>query len=160
MEPVDAKQLNLDAKDYSYKKKNSGGFSYQYNTFKEASSSAEEVCGFSLQSAKDMDGVWMPLANLSAYVTIAEQKGFFEEQDIFNEDSAIRLWLFLQIITGHDHTAKNVFYVAKYDETLKHNYQFYFAPWDMDLTWGNVSVGEKNPYYTEFEMETVDDKGD
>ena len=39
-------------------------------------------------------------------------------KDILNDESAVRLWLFLQIITGHDHTGKNVFYVAKYDDDL------------------------------------------
>ena len=68
------------------------------------------------------------------------------------------MWLFLQIITGHDHTAKNLFYVAKYNDELEYDYQFYFAPWDMDLTWGNVSVGEINPYYTDYEEHTYDDR--
>jgi hypothetical protein len=66
----------------------------------------------------------------------------------------MRIWLFMQIITGHDHRAKNIFYVAKDEEE---GYKFYFAPWDMDLTWGNVSVGEVNPLYTAFEIDTYDD---
>ena len=53
---------------------------------------------------------------------------------------------------------KNVFYIAKYNDDLPENYQFYFVPWDMDLTWGNVSVGEINPVYTEFQLETVKDR--
>ena len=28
----------------------------------------------------------------------------------------------------------------------------------MDLTWGNVSVGEVNPYYTDFERDTLDNR--
>ena len=66
----------------------------------------------------------------------------------------MRMWLFIQIITGHDQRAKNVFYVARKE---KDSYKFYFAPWDMDLTFGNVSVGEINPLYTAFEMDTCDD---
>ena len=28
----------------------------------------------------------------------------------------------------------------------------------MDLTWGNVSVGEVNPYYTAYERDTIDNR--
>ena len=46
--------------------------------------------------------------------------------------------------------------IAKATQQQKEEgYKFYFAPWDMDLTWGNVSVGEINPYYTEFEKVSV-----
>ena len=71
------------------------------------------------------------------------------------------MWTFMQIITGHDHTAKNVFYIAKYqgeNASEEDPYKFYFAPWDMDLTWGCVSVGEINPWYTEFKYDTVDNR--
>ena len=105
-----------------------------------------------------VDTAWYPMSTLCAALTLPDEE--FAEQDsgIINVDSAARLWLFLQMITGHDHTAKNVFYIAKYNEDISSDYEFFFAPWDMDLTWGNVSVGEINSVYTAYEKDTYDDR--
>lgn len=158
MEPVDAKQLDLAVEDYSYKRKNPGSLKYHYFDFFEERNPYAEVEGFAIKDGmldEDAD-LWEPLANLASVLT--EDDGEFRtlKNNMINEESAMNLWLFLQIITGHDHTVKNVYYIAKFNDDLKHNYEFCFAPWDMDLTWGNVSVGEINPVYTAFEHETVE----
>ena len=158
MEPVDGKQLNLAEEDYSYKRKNPGSVRYKYEEFSEPDNIYGEIEGFEIKDGIMEEDAWMPMANLSAVLTHDEWKEKLAKSQILNEDSVIRMWIFIQMITGHDHTAKNMYYVAKYDDDLKYNYQFYFAPWDMDLTWGNVSVGEVNPYYTAFEMDTLDNR--
>lgn len=158
MEPVDGKQLDLAEEDYSYKRKNPGGLHYKYDNFLENTDPYAVIEGFEIKDGVMEADAWEAMAWLSEFLTLSEEEQLEREQDIINEDSAIRMWLFMQMITGHDHTAKNIFYVAKYNDDLEHNYQFYFAPWDMDLTWGNVSVGEINPYYTAFEMSTLDDR--
>ncbi len=158
MEPIDGKQLDLEEKDYSYKRKNPGGLRYKYDNFSECTNPYEIIEGFEIKDGIMDESAWHPIAWLSDFLTLPEAEMLERKQDVINEDGLLRMWLFLQIITGHDHTAKNIFYVAKYDDDLKRNYQFYFAPWDMDLTWGNVSVGEVNPYYTDFEMNTLDDR--
>lgn len=161
MEPVDGKQLDLAEEDYSYKRKNPGSLKYHYEEFNEETDPDVEVEGFVIKDGLTTEGakLWKPIAKLAAVMTLKDEEFAAQEnQDLINEDSAIRLWLFLQIITGHDHTAKNVFYIAKYNDDLKYNYEFYFAPWDLDLTWGNVSVGEVNPYYTAYERETIDNR--
>ena len=160
MEPVDAKQLNLAEEDYLYKKSNPGGLDYMYEGFHDNEDPYAEIAGFKIKSGPiDEDAeLWDPLADLSAVVTKSDEKFLDEKTELINEKSALNLWLFIQMITGYDHTAKNVFYVAKYDENFPEEYQFTFAPWDMDLTWGNVSVGEINPVYTEFEPEIVRDR--
>ena len=161
MEPVDGKQLNLAEEDYSYKRKNPGSLKYHYEEFYEETNPYAEVEGFELKDGPITEDskLWKPLANLAAKLTLSDDE-FLEDDDhgLINEESAIRRWTFLQIITGHDHTVKNVFYIAKYNDDLKYNYEFYFAPWDMDLTWGNVSVGEINPYYTAYERDTIDNR--
>ena len=161
MEPVDGKQLNLAEEDYSYKRKNPGSLKYHYEEFYEETNPYAEVEGFELKDGPITEDskLWKPLANLAAKLTLSDDE-FLEDDDhgLINEESAIRLWTFLQIITGHDHTVKNVFYIAKYNDDLKYNYEFQFAPWDMDLTWGNVSVGEVNPYYTAYERDTIDNR--
>ena len=153
MEPVDAKQLNLAEEDYLYKRKDSGGLNYE--NFNESKDPYENVNGFEIKAGKMTSDAWKPIAEL-ALLTYSSDGAYnyyiAERADI---DNATRLWLFLQLITGHDHTAKNVFYVAKYEED---DYKFYFAPWDLDLTWGSVSVGEVNSVYTAFEKSVVDDR--
>lgn len=160
MEPVDAKQLNLMEEDYLYKKSNSGGLDYLYPVLHDFTDPYEEIAGFNIKEGSlDADAdLWNPLADLSAVVTKSDESFLEEDTGLIDEKSALNLWLFIQLITGYDHTAKNVFYVAKYNEDLPEEYQFSFAPWDMDLTWGNVSVGEINPVYTEFEWEIVEDR--
>ena len=160
MEPVDGKQLDLAEEDYSYKRKNPGSLRYHYFDFYEETDPYAEVEGFAIKDGniEDEDDFWEPLANLAAIMTLSDEEFVEKASEMIDVDSAIRLWMFLQIITGHDHTAKNVFYVAKHNANLQYDYKFYFAPWDMDLTWGNVSVGEVNPYYTDYERDTIDNR--
>ena len=153
MEPVDAKQLNLSTEDYLYKRKNPSGLTYE--KFSNAINPYELVHGFEIKEGKMNDKAWKPMAELAYLIFNTSDKEYIETvADHIDEENAMRMWLFMQIITGHDQRAKNVFYNAKYEEN---GYKFYFAPWDMDLTWGNVSVGEVNPLYTDFEWETYDD---
>lgn len=153
MEPIDAKQLNLSAEDYLYKRKNPSGLVYE--DFLAAEDPYEMIHGFEIKAGDMNDKAWEPMAELAHLVHNTSDEEFEKlVPNLIDEDNAMRMWLFIQIITGHDQRAKNVFYVAKYE---RNGYKFYFAPWDMDLTWGNVSVGEVNPLYTDFEMETCDD---
>lgn len=158
MEPVDAKQLDLQTEDYSYKRENPGGLVYQYRTFYEEKNPYAEVEGFVIKEGPMVENAWEAMADFCALLTLSDEEFLEQQSELINVDSAVRMWLFIQIITGHDHTAKNVFYIAKYNDDLKYDYEFYFAPWDMDLTWGNVSVGEVNSVYTAFEMDTYDNR--
>ena len=158
MEPVDAKQMDLQDLDYSYKRKNPGGLVYHRKTFAQETNPYKEVEGFVIKEGAMTENAWYPMSTLCAVLTLPDDEFLKQDLGVINVDSATRLWLFLQIITGHDHTAKNVYYVAKYNENVSSEYEFFFAPWDMDLTWGNVSVGEINSVYTEFEAETYDDR--
>lgn len=158
MEPVDDKQMDLQPEDYSYKRKNPGGLVYQRKTFAEETNPYKEVEGFEIKEGAMTETAWVPMSYLCAWLTLPDEEALAQNSDVVNVDSAMRLWMFLQMITGHDHTAKNVYYVAKYDEEKSSGYEFYFAPWDMDLTWGNVSVGEINSVYTAYEEDTYDDR--
>lgn len=156
MEPVDAKQLDLAEEDYLYKRKNSGGLNYE--TFHSSEDPYVVLNGFELKEGIINEEIWQPMARLASVTYTSDEAFSYYIEDTVDMDNILRFWLFMQIITGHDHTAKNVFYVAKYDETLEYKYKFYFAPWDLDLTWGNVSVGEVNPHYTAYEKDTMDNR--
>lgn len=158
MEPVDAKQLNLTEDDYLYKRSNPGSLKDKYMTFINTTDPTLEVEGFEIKAGVMDEDAWEAMALISDVLSTPEEDLKAHHYTLINEDSAMRMWLFLQIITGHDHTAKNIFYVAKNVDDRKYDYEFYFAPWDMDLTWGNVSVGEINPVYSAFEMETIDNR--
>lgn len=153
MEPIDAKQLNLQAGDYLYKRKNPGGLDEK--SFAAATDPLEQVQGFTVKEGVLDENAWKPMAELSRFLYQKAKELPTDGSVSVDEDSALRTWLFLQIITGHDQTAKNMFYAAK---NTGNGYRFYFAPWDMDLTWGNVSVGEVNPLYTAYEAETFNDR--
>ena len=159
MEPVDAKQLDLTEEDYSYKRKNPGSVQYKYEEFHKADDPYAEVEGFEIKEGNisENSDFWKPMSDLARILSSSKEEFLKQDSMIINEKSALNLWLFIQLITGYDHIAKNVFYIAKYNEDVEYDYQFYFAPWDMDLTWGNVSVGEINAVYTGFEWESAYD---
>lgn len=149
MEPIDGKQLNLKANDYLYKRKEQNIFSPE--PFEQAKNLEEEVLGFEIKKGELTKDAWLPLAELSKVVTASDEEFIKSIGDIIDEDNAMRLWLFIQVITGVDQIHKNAFYVAKREGD---SYRFYFAPWDMDLTWGNIS-GNVEPLYTEFNPEGI-----
>lgn len=153
MERIDAKQLDLKIGDYLYKRKNPGGL--EEKEFAAAKDPLSEVQGFTVQYGEEDQKAWLPMAELSAFIKQKNRGLPVKDNVTIDEDNLLRMWLFLQIITGHDQTAKNIFYVAR---DTGEGYRFSFAPWDMDLTWGNVSVGETNPLYTAYEPETFDDR--
>lgn len=153
MEPIDSKQLSLKSEDYLYKRKNPATLNAEI--LAQAKDPLAEVLGFEIKEGTLNENSWEPLEELAALVTMPREQLQSSVTELVDTDSAMRMWLFMQIITGHDQTAKNMYYVAKYQGN---GYKFYFAPWDMDLTWGNVSVGEENPLFTAFEPETVDDR--
>ena len=116
MEPLDGKQLDLAEEDYSYKQKSPGSVKYQHDDFNEEKDPYVEVEGFVIKDGLMTEDaqLWKPLAKLALIMTLSDEE-FSQEGDkeLINEESALRLWLFLQMITGHDHTAKYVFYIAK-----------------------------------------------
>lgn len=147
MEPIDAKQLNLSEEDYLYKREHP--YELTAEEFQSAKNPKEHVLGFEIKEGPLNENAWLPLADLAEILT-AEDEEFTEKiGKVIDEDNAMRLWLYLQVITGFDNREKNVFYTAKKEGE---NYRFYFAPWDLDLTWGNIAANVE-PYYTIFAAE-------
>jgi hypothetical protein len=81
MEPVDGKQLDLAAEDYSYKRKNPGSVIYGYDKFHDQTDPYKEIEGFELKEGplgSDED-LWEPMADLAAILTLSSKK--FLKQD-------------------------------------------------------------------------------
>ena len=149
MEPIDAKQLNLNSEDYLYKRKEQNSLSPEH--FEQAKNPEEEVLGFEVKAGALTKDAWLPMEEFSRVVMASDEEFVKTIGNIIDEDNAMRLWLYIQVITGVDQVYKNAFYVAKKEGAA---YRFSFAPWDMDLTWGNISA-DTEPFYTEFHEELI-----
>lgn len=137
-EPIDAKQLNLQSEDYLYKREISEDLSAE--AFEQAKNPEEHVLGFEIKEGLLNEAAWLPMADFSALINASDEEFTEKIGDMIDEDNAMRLWLYIQVIAGYDQQKKNVFYVAKKEGN---SYYFTFAPWDLDLTWGNRS--DSNP---------------
>ncbi len=149
MEPVDGKQLNLKSQDYLYKRKDQAALLPE--AFEQAENPEEQVLGFEMKAGELTKDAWQPMAELSKAVMASDEEFVKTVGNIIDEDNTMRLWLYIQVITGVDQVHKNAFYVAKKEGK---SYRFSFAPWDMDLTWGNISA-DTEPFYTVFNEKLI-----
>lgn len=141
MEPVDSKQLDLTKEgenapvEYSYKSVAPQDISTE--EILKGTLFEEEMSGFELKgSYTSIDrSSWEPLLSYLKLRDLSEDETFVENVSTqVDVDGAINIWIYLQAVLGIDNRGKNMYYVAK----SNHNaYQIYFAPWDMDLTWGD-----------------------
>lgn len=148
MEPIDAKQLNLNAGDYLYKREQ--GAELTEEGFLQTDSVM--TLGFELKSNNFNNEAWLPMAEFAKALNASDEEYASQIVQITDLDNAMRLWLYIQVITGVDQGSKNVFYVARKNGD---SYQFTFAPWDLDLTFGNTS-GNEEPHYTRFTKERLE----
>lgn len=85
---------------------------------------------------------WEKLYDFTRFAIQSSNAEF--QADIFNklvESNAINYYLFMNIIYAADNTGKNI-YLAKYDV----NEPYFFAPWDLDGTWGYAFNQNRTPY--------------
>lgn len=149
-EPIDAKQLNLQPDDYLYKRETPQDLDGEI--FAQAENLEEQVLGFELKEGILSENAWRPMADFSELLRKTDQEFAEQVSSMMDEDNAIRLWLYIQVIAGYDQQKKNVFYVARKEG---HDYYFTFAPWDLDLTWGNVSDSDPENYYTKYDESMI-----
>ncbi len=149
MEPIDAKQLNLKTEDYLYKREEP--MDLEATVFETVTEVTENLSGFELKEGSLDIAAWEPMAQFVAVTSGSDEIYMKQISDVADEDNMMRLWLYLQIVSGCDQNRKNVFYVAR---KTGDSYEFSFAPWDMDLTWGNISTSE-GPWYTKYDQELL-----
>jgi hypothetical protein len=160
MEPVDAKKLGVktasDASGQEYIYKRKIPYVLSLDEFIEDSDIITR-CGFELKGLSNYGQIslqsWQPLINFIRVNSLSDEKYIKEIDQTIDINSVTNAWLYLQIISGMDHRAKNMYYVAKMTSS---GIRLFFVPWDLDLTWGNVSKGEEYPpLYTAFEPEIL-----
>lgn len=145
-EPVDAKQLNLQSQDYLYKREEPNDLSAE--VFAQAKDPLEHVLGFEIKEGVLDEEAWLPMAELAEVLEASDEEFTEKMPQMVDEDNAMRLWLYIQVIAGLDQQKKNVFYVAN---KTGNSYEFTFVPWDFDLTWGNTSDSNPDTLYTRYD---------
>lgn len=145
-EPIDAKQLNLQWDDYLYKRENPEDL--ESEVFSKAADPLEHVLGFEIKEGVLNENAWQPMAEFAKLLNAADEEFEQEVSRMLDEDNAIRLWLYIQVIAGYDQQKKNVFYVARNEGD---SYYFTFAPWDLDLTYGHRSDSNPDTLFTRYD---------
>lgn len=144
MEPVDSKQLDLTREgenspvEYSYK--SIIPQDVPTKELLEGTLFGEELAGFELKGnlTSINRASWEPLLSYLKLRDLADNDTFAENAPVLVDvDSAVNVWIYLQAVLGIDNRGKNMYYVAKYNNQ---SYRIFFAPWDMDLTWGDSLI--------------------
>lgn len=141
MEPVDSKQLDLTKEgeaspiEYSYKSVTPQDISTE--ELLKGVLFEKELAGFELKgnhAAIDKSS-WEPLLSYLELRDLTDDATFAGSAPVLvDTQSAVNVWIYLQAVLGIDNRGKNMYYVAK---SNGQSHRIYFAPWDMDLTWGD-----------------------
>lgn len=141
--PIDEKQLNI-------KKDSDTEFLYKKvswdSEFDITMESSGPIMGYDTESVSP--NAWLPLQNYYAMINsrnLSDSEALYESIDI---DNAIDIYLFYNFIQAADNVIpgamKNIVIAAKYRNGT---YKMIYAPWDMDISWGNdYEGGNMYPY--------------
>ena len=96
--------------------------------------------GYEIEYANNLDSNnWIPIFDLVRLVAYSNDSTFHNSVEaLIDIDNSIDLWILLNAILANDNIGKNV-YIFRYDKDSRLS----FAPWDLDLTFGN-----KNSIYS------------
>ncbi len=142
MEPVDAKQLDLNREgedahaEYAYK--SSAPQNMSLEELKSTLIWEKEMAGYKLKGkySQVTRESWQPLLDYLSWREEPSDEVFAEKAgEMVDADNMMRIWVYLQAVMGIDNRVKNMYYVTKYGPD---GYHMYLAPWDMDLTLGDT----------------------
>lgn len=141
-EPVDSKQLDRTkqgegkTEEYSYK-----SVTPQTLPTEELLNQSEyglTLDGYELKGKRDTVSrtEWEPLLSYLSLRDLSSDEEFRAEASrLTDREGALNVWMFLQATLGIDNRGKNMYYIAK---QTTDGAKIYFAPWDMDVTWGDA----------------------
>ena len=135
-EPVDSKQLDLKEGEHSYKSVTPQNVPTE--ELLNQPEYGETLNGYKLKGRFDRvdRSTWEPLLRYLELRDLADDETFREQaSELVDTEGALDIWMYLQAVLGIDNRGKNMYYVAKSTGTLQ---KLYFAPWDMDITWGDA----------------------
>ena len=142
MEPVDSRQLDLVKEgqgvqqEYSYKSVTPQDVPTE--TLLDQEAYGQSLAGFELKGTHTAIGRedWEPLLSYLSLRDLADEEEFCGKASLLTDrEGALDVWIYLQAVLGIDNRGKNMYYVAKNRGSER---KIYFAPWDMDLTWGDA----------------------
>ena len=142
MEPVDSKQLDRTKEgeggqeEYSYKSVTPQDVSTEELLNQEAY--GENLSGFELKGSHTVIDrtSWEPLLSYLELRDLSDDEAFAAAaSELTDREGALDIWIYLQAVLGIDNRGKNMYYVAK---NRGNRQVVYFAPWDMDITWGDA----------------------
>lgn len=142
MEPVDSKQLDRTKEgeggqeEYSYKSVTPQDVSTEELLNQEAY--GETLSGFELKGSHTVIDrtSWEPLLSYLKLRDLSDDEAFAAAaSELTDREGALDIWIYLQAVLGIDNRGKNMYYVAK---NRGNRQVVYFAPWDMDITWGDA----------------------
>ena len=142
MEPVDSKQLDRTKEgeggqeEYSYKSVTPQDVSTEELLNQEAY--GETLSGFELKGSHTVIDrtSWEPLLSYLELRDLSDDEAFAAAaSELTDREGALDIWIYLQAVLGIDNRGKNMYYVAK---NRGNRQVVYFAPCDMDITWGDA----------------------
>ena len=142
MEPVDSRQLDRTKEgegapeEYSYKSVTPQSEPTEELLSQEAW--GETLSGYELKGVhSSIDrSAWEPLLSYLELRDLADDQEFAEKAPLLtDQEGALDVWIYLQAVLGIDNRGKNMYYVSK---NRGNTQKIYFAPWDMDITWGDA----------------------
>ena len=140
----------LDEKQFNIKKESDTEFLYKKTSWDSELSITEAssvpIPGYITDSVSS--NAWLPLKDYYVMInskTYSDNENLYESIDI---DNAIDIYLFYNFIQAADNVIpgamKNILIAAKYRDG---KYKMIYAPWDMDISWGNDFEGtDTYPY--------------
>ena len=133
---MDSKQLDLKEGEHSYKSVTPQNVPTEERL--NQPEYGETLNGYKLKGRFDRvdRSTWEPLLRYLELRDLADDETFREQaSELVDTEGALDIWMYLQAVLGIDNRGKNMYYVAKSTGTLQ---KLYFAPWDMDITWGDA----------------------
>ncbi len=154
LEPIDSKQLEISEQEYLYKR--TYGRELESQLFDEVS--PEEYLSVLGMEIKGRDGAgtredWQCFRQFTELCEKKDEDFIKEAPKLLDMANFADIWLYLQMIYGEDNIYKNMFFAFKRETE---GYRLYLVPWDVDLSWGNTYVDEKQALYTVYAPERAD----
>lgn len=146
-EKVDRKQLRLKKHDGSIQGELYKGVSWGVPTFgglPPYDNQSIDWDGFE-HKHPDEEVDWFNLSEFVDFAINSDDNTFYDEYPSrFNQDNLIDYFIFLNLLRAKDNTGKNI-YIAKYQA----DDPYFYAPWDLDATFGITWMGSNDSLATE-----------
>lgn len=143
-EQIDKKQLKLDDDEGLLYKGESWTSSTNFNGIDEDATASNRWSGYELKYPdENLDELlWAPLVDLINLVAYSDDNDFSNTiEQMIDVNNVIQYFIFINLIQALDNNGKNL-YLLRY----KIGYPIVFAPWDLDITFGNnATVWFGNP---------------